>query len=175
VVTAAALLAAACGGSGSPGTAANTAAQQALKYSQCMRSHGLPGFPDPDSQGGLEITPQAHLNPGSPQFQSAQRACRHLEPGGITNSLTAAQWREATSQGLKFVACMRAHGVPNMPDPTIQTVTSALLGGTGQVLNFDLRGTGLSPDSPVLKPALQACQKLLPGKVPVSIQDAPRP
>jgi hypothetical protein len=174
--TAIALLAAACGGSGSASTAAGTSGQQALKYSQCMRSHGVPGFPDPDSQGGLEITPKDHLNPGSPQFRSAQRACQHLEPGGgTTTSLTAAQWRQATSQGLRFVACMRAHQVPTMPDPTIQTATSALLGGTGQVLNFDLRRTGLNPDSPALKSALQACQKLQPVDVPVSMEGVPRP
>jgi hypothetical protein len=173
---AAALLATACGGRGSPPTAAGTSQQQVLKYSQCMRSHGLPGFPDPDSQGGLEITPQDHLNAGSRQFQSAQRACQHLEPGGTTKSLTAAQWREVTSQGLRFVACMRAHQVLAMPDPTIQTTTSALLGGSGQVMNFDLRRTGLSPDSPVLKSALRACQRLLSaGDVPISIQGAPGP
>jgi hypothetical protein len=175
MVTASALLATACGGGrGSPAMAADTSGQ-ALKYSQCMRSHGLPGFPDPDSQGGLMFTPKDHLNPGSPQFQLAQRACQHLAPGGPPTSLTAAQLRQATRQGLKFVTCMRARAVPNMPDPTIQTTTSALLGGTAQSLNFDLRATGFSPDSPVLKSALQACHQLLPSAVAVSIQGAPRP
>jgi hypothetical protein len=140
-----------------------------------MRSHGVPGFPDPDSQGGFTFTPKDHLSPGSPQFQPAQRACQHLAPGGPPASLTAAQLRQATRQGLKFVTCMRAHAVPNMPDPTIQTMTAALLGGTAQGLNFDLRATGLSPDSPALKSALQACRQLLPSDVAVSIEGAPRP
>jgi hypothetical protein len=178
-VTGLALLIAGCsgGGSGSPATAGDTSYQQALKYSRCMRSHDVPGFPDPQDDGGLIIDPaKDHLSVGSPQFQAALRACHHLEPGGTTKPLTAAQLRQATRQGLQFVACMRAHGVPDMPDPTIQTVNSALLGGAGQVVNFDLRRTGLNPDSPVIKSALQACQKRLPaGEVPVSIQGAPRP
>src|SRR2546425_12957310 len=102
-----------------------------------------------------------------------QRACQPLVPGRTISSLTAAQLRQATSQGLKFVACMRAHGVPNMPDPAIQTSDSTLQGGSGPVMNFDARRTGLNPDSPVLKSALQACQNLQPIELlPISIQGA---
>jgi hypothetical protein len=45
---------------------------------------------------------------------------------------------------------MRAHGVPNFPDPTA--------GGRG----FDL-GPGVSPESPAFKAARQACARLAPG------------
>ncbi len=61
-----ALLAAACAvGSGSPATVADTPGRQAFKYSQCMRSHGLPSLPDPDSQSPLDIAPKDYLRPGS--------------------------------------------------------------------------------------------------------------
>jgi hypothetical protein len=58
---------------------------QALKFSACMRSHGLPNFPDPSFSGGtvqLSIKAASGIDPGSPQFQSAQKACQSLQPGG---------------------------------------------------------------------------------------------
>src|SRR2546430_2503851 len=48
---AAAALVAACGGGSPAGAAAagSTDYQKAVAYAQCMRSHGVPNFPDPDS------------------------------------------------------------------------------------------------------------------------------
>jgi hypothetical protein len=84
---------------------------QALQYSACMRSHGVPNFPDPIIHNGLVgfrfavrsagAAPQS--SPGAagskssgsgpkpssgpppampPQFQAAQRACQSLMPNG---------------------------------------------------------------------------------------------
>jgi hypothetical protein len=57
--------------------------QQALKFSQCMRSHGVPKFPDPkfDPNGGSLLKIGKDVNPNSPQFQAAQKACSKLVPG----------------------------------------------------------------------------------------------
>jgi hypothetical protein len=62
--------------------------EQALKMSECMRSHGVPNFPDPkfsSSGGGVRVTLKAGgstgLNPSSPQFQAAQKACQSNFPG----------------------------------------------------------------------------------------------
>jgi hypothetical protein len=62
--------------------------QQALKFSQCMRSHGVPKFPDPKFQpnGGTMMTIGKDVNPNSPQFKAAQKACRKLVPGGPLSS-----------------------------------------------------------------------------------------
>jgi hypothetical protein len=57
---------------------------QALRFSACMRSHGVPSFPDPDfSQGGvrLKLDAKSGLDPSSPQFKAAQNACKRLLPG----------------------------------------------------------------------------------------------
>jgi hypothetical protein len=61
---------------------------QALRFSQCMRAHGVTDFPDPQVQstGGIGIRiggPGSHgdLNPGSPTFQAAQSACQNILPG----------------------------------------------------------------------------------------------
>ena len=61
-------------------TAAQTAKAkaQALAMSRCMRSHGVPNFPDPQFQSGGGIGVRisgAGINPNSPAFQAAQRAC----------------------------------------------------------------------------------------------------
>lgn len=56
---------------------------QALKFSQCMRTHGVPSFPDPQAvNGGISVRLGPGANPSSPQFQAAQKACRALMPGG---------------------------------------------------------------------------------------------
>jgi hypothetical protein len=59
-----------------------------LKYSQCMRSHGVPNFPD---LGQNDPSPapgnSAAINPNSPQFQAASTACQHLLPAGAHVSM----------------------------------------------------------------------------------------
>ena len=75
------------GGQPTPAQQAQALAQ-ALKFSQCMRSHGISGFPDPQSLpgGGIRIAIRAgqgsNLNPTNPQFQAAQKACQSLNPLG---------------------------------------------------------------------------------------------
>jgi hypothetical protein len=48
---------------------------QQLKYSRCMRARGISGFPDPSAGGGIQAHPGGDLNPSSPAFQSASKAC----------------------------------------------------------------------------------------------------
>jgi hypothetical protein len=141
-----ALLAAACGGSSSPATGGSTQYQKELAYSQCMRSHGVPNFPDPDSQGNLPLL-QEGRNGVSPQaVQSAQNACRHLQTSGGPGTPQQQQQAKLT-QALNFARCMRAHGVPNFPDPT-----TAGNGGMG----FNL--SGVDTQSPQYQSANRACQ-----------------
>jgi hypothetical protein len=70
----------------SPAQAAQMQAQ-ALKFSECMRSHGVPNFPDPTFSGhGASIRikggPGSGLDPNSPQFEAAQKACQSVSPLG---------------------------------------------------------------------------------------------
>ena len=52
-----------------------------LKFSQCMRSHGLPDFPDPkETSHGISISSAHSVDLSSPQFQAAQNDCRSLVP-----------------------------------------------------------------------------------------------
>jgi hypothetical protein len=59
---------------------------QALAMARCMRSHGVPNFPDPQFQsgpgGGFGIRlGGAGVNPNSPAFQAAQKACGSIFGG----------------------------------------------------------------------------------------------
>jgi hypothetical protein len=148
-----ALLVAACsGGSGAPVSAKQANYQKLLAYSQCMRAHGEPGFPDPQPDGNLLINGQKdHLN--SALMNPANKACQHLMPK--SPPLTASQQQKLTAQALKFVACMRAHGIPTFPDPTVNS--------SGIEMQIP---RGVTPNSPVLKNAQQACRKLIPGGPP---------
>ncbi len=54
----------------------------ALAYSACMRSHGVPGFPDPKFSGnGMSLMLPKDVDPNSPQFKAADEACHSLMPG----------------------------------------------------------------------------------------------
>jgi hypothetical protein len=66
---------------GKPQSAAQIA--QTTRYSQCMRQHGIPDFPDPDPQTGrINLPGTAAANrKGDPGFQAAQQACQQLVPG----------------------------------------------------------------------------------------------
>jgi hypothetical protein len=56
--------------------------QQMLKFAQCMRAHGVPKFPDPKAGGALTLGSKAGVDPNTPAFQAAQKACQKLVPGG---------------------------------------------------------------------------------------------
>src|SRR5262245_65417247 len=129
-VAAFSLLAAGCGSGGSPRVAGvassttaattttqNEAAAALLPFSRCMRSHGVPNFPDPST-----IAPRAlkaiaqHLAANNPRFTAATRACNHLLPNGGPQE--PAQSRTQLADELSFARCMRSHGVTRFPDPT---------------------------------------------------------
>jgi len=50
--------------------------KELLTLAKCMRTHGFPDFPDPDSQGGFDFGSGGNVDPQSTQFQSAMSACR---------------------------------------------------------------------------------------------------
>jgi hypothetical protein len=139
------------GSSGSPsGSSGSDAHASPLAYSQCMRSHGVPNFPDPDANGGLRLQagPGTGIDPNSPTFKAAQQACESLQP-----TVSPEEREQAYEALLKFAKCMRAHGISEFPDPDPD-------GG----LRIQARnGGGLDPNSPTFQAAQQACQKYMPG------------
>jgi hypothetical protein len=57
----------------------------ALKFTHCMRSHGVNDFPDPDGQGAINLPTDDYLN--TPSVQRAERACQSLRSGGFVFSV----------------------------------------------------------------------------------------
>ena len=87
-----ALLAAACGGSPSstgPGGSSNAggpaSSQAAVAYARCMRSHGVPDFPDPDSSRGAGA--QGH--PAASSGSAIPSSRRPSEPAHSCSSTAA--------------------------------------------------------------------------------------
>lgn len=56
---------------------------QYLKAAACIRSHGVPNFPDPTFAGGGVHLDHKALNESSPVFKAAVHACESLIPGGV--------------------------------------------------------------------------------------------
>jgi hypothetical protein len=81
--------------------------RQALKFSACMRGHGEPNFPDPDFRNGgvgIHIGSGTGIDPRSPQFQAAQKACQTDLPGlkariGAANTAVAGGSGKVTASG----------------------------------------------------------------------------
>jgi hypothetical protein len=124
------------------------------KFSVCMRRHGLPGFPDPDSQGGIEFSFTAlGIARSSPKFRSAMHACRTLLPHGLAPP-TPTQLAQVEEKLLAFSSCMRAHGITDFPDPS-----------GGSLPRIQPSGD-LDPNSPHFRSAYTACKSRLPTGVP---------
>ena len=121
--------------------AASTQKPSTLAYARCMISHGVKNFPEPNSQGQLQVTNGQQLpDVNSPQFQAAAQACKTLNPASV--AISPAEQAQHQAALVKYAKCMRAHGVPDFPDPAANGA-------------FDVGG--LNPDSPQIQKADKAC------------------
>jgi hypothetical protein len=161
-------LLAGCGGSpsatgtgGSSNAAGSTSAQSAssqpLAFSRCVRSHGVPNFPDPSSNGQIPKKTPQQLGVSSSQFQAAQSACASLLPNG--GQTTQAALQQSWSDMANFARCMRSHGVPNWPDPTRYPQHP-------ERPYFNLPATGIDPNAPQVTAKIHTCLYLLHGENP---------
>ncbi len=156
IIAPAALLVAACGGSpssassaGSPGAGGQATSGVAVAYSRCMRSHGIPDFPDPGSNGQISKQAIIQLGVSGSRLQTAQRACQALWP---YQAPTQAQQRQELADDLKFAQCMRSHGVPEFPDPT----------SSGAQVEFVISISRIGMSKPQLLAKAHECQHVLP-------------
>jgi len=158
---------------GSSANADGTATSQLVAYSQCMRSHGVPNFPDPTSEGLPKVGAQ-QLGVSNSQLQAAETACQHLLPTSGTFQQQAIQCLSAgdcppalvqqmLAAGRKFSQCMRSHGVPNWPDPSV--------GVQGRPA-FNLVAVGITHSQTHSNPMLATimeCQRLDPA--PLALEE----
>jgi hypothetical protein len=135
----------------------STNTQKALAYSRCMRAHGVLKFPDPGSSGAIPKEGLQQLGVSSTVFETAQNACRRLLPNSGQSSQA---WDQMMMTALwKFARCVRAHGVPNWPDPLAES-DPGQPGTPGFPRNLP---PSINANSPVVKGAMHTCQHLIPG------------
>jgi hypothetical protein len=168
VVAGLATLAAGCGGSSKPPSVASlgpttsattttssggnqpTAGGKQLgsfvKFAHCMQAHGVQVQVSSNGQG-VQIGGGA--SGPSPQFKAAQTACQKYLPNGGPKQLTPAEEAQNMKTLLAMAKCIRAHGIPNFPDPNSQGVFALT------------QATGIDPSSSQFQAAMQACR---PGK-----------
>src|SRR5262245_3185935 len=152
------VMAAGCGGGGgtprvasvaSSTTTVAAAQNSLLPFSECMRAHGVPSFPDPSATQPRALKEAvSRLAVGNPRFPAAQRACGHLLPnGGGEPRDTAARDRARLGNELSFAKCMRRHGEPRFPDPT----------GQGGLSVEMVQAQGIDIHSPAVLRVVRAC------------------
>jgi len=181
----AAVALAACGGSSSAGSGAASTAKAGLRAAACMRAHGVPDFPDPTStgagssgstgntgSGGQTTVPagrtdvDGHILAESAQaVAAAYDKCQKYEVAAGGPVVSTAQLARLKAGALAYAKCVRAHGVPNFPDPTVETGP----GGRGAGITPPF-GTGAKAEaearSPTLQAAIKTCGPLVDRAMP---------
>lgn len=126
-----------------PSTSAIVNAQQwlalARQFSQCAREHGYPNFPDPVIDNGEPVYP----SDGAEVKEQARAVAQIAECKAIDEQVAALRdanfprYSAADIDKLKdFAKCLRAHGVPEWPDPKAD--------GTFPIVGTPLEGEGKS-------------------------------
>ena len=108
----------------------------------------LPNFPDPvrTPSGGYGYRTTG-IDPNSAAFQGALKACKALpSPWNSTGQQLSPAQQQAW---LTWAQCIRAHGVPDFPDPTFS--------------GMEVHDAGIGSSSPQLQSAMDACKSQRPS------------
>ena len=133
--------------------------QAFLKFSQCMRDHGI-DMPDPttDSNGNLRLSRPTNIqfdNTADRQkLRTARQACQgNLK--GVMQQFTPQQRAQFQDNLLKLAQCMRSNGV-NMPDPNFSQSPET---GGGRERFFG----NINPQDPKVQSTLRTCRQQVFG------------
>ena len=118
--------------------------QAAVRFADCMRSHGVADFPDP-STAPREF--KNALETKSPAFHTAEVACGHLLPGGGPHNSSSPPSHAQIAEELAFARCVRSHGFPSFPDPS----------SDGQLSHEMIDAAGINLHQPAVLQAGDAC------------------
>lgn len=134
---------------------------------QCVRTHGAPNYQDPVlTSDGYVYTDDVSLRSlDGPQLDAATTACQDLIHAANFSIRDQGPPPPALIQaGVKSAECMRAHGLPNFKDPTVNTHFSP---GKG----FGLDASEVPPggkQNPTLRRAIDACRAVLDAEASAS-------
>ncbi len=143
----------ACGASGTARSATRSGGfANAVSYADCMRSRGVPNFPDPSPRAGFELS--SKIDTHSPAYLSDRQACTKLLPGpAVPHALSERQ----QLQLIAAAKCVRAHGV-KVSDPTFN----------GPYITLDVPDQ-TTIESPAFKRAEPACHYPVPKNTTDSV------
>ena len=136
--------------------AGGTLSSNSLAFAQCMRSNGVPNFPDPNSSGQILKESPQQLGVSVARYRSALAPCDHFLPNGGSGP-NQSQLQYVRTLSLNFARCMRSHGVP-LPDPD----------SSGRIP--DPASIGINQGSPTFETANNACAKYRPPYMPSNAQ-----
>jgi hypothetical protein len=134
---------------------------------QCIRQHGIPGYTDP------VLTPDGQVYTDSRSFEDASQsiadAVEHACAALIaTANLNPVREPPAPPQlvqaGVRAAECLRAHGLPNVTDPTARSTYTP---GHGFGMTASEMPAG-GKQSPVWQHARQACAAQVNAEIQAS-------
>ena len=147
------LIGAGCGSNAPAETGAATATKtatardKAVKFAECIRTHGVSDFPDPNGKNqfeyGVSVSPAV--------WNRAVSACKALQPPG---TLSSKRTPRQQSTALEFARCMRDNGVKDFPDPA----NGEPLVDTTKIPSLGDRSPRTDP---VFAPAMDKCRVVL--------------
>jgi len=146
----------------------------AVSYSDCMRANGVPDYPDPGSGGQLPKGNAQQFGVSDSQLQAAERTCQHLLPDAESWQQQIQQCETAgvcppsvVQQALtimrEYAQCIRSHGVPDFPDPVLDSEGRPY---------FDVSGAGISHQfthSPQFMAKDAECERQVGGSAGVPV------
>jgi hypothetical protein len=122
-----------------------SARDKAVKFSECIRAHGVSDFPDPNAKNqfeyGVSVTPAV--------WDKATSACKDLQPPG---TLSGKRTPKQQSASLRFAQCIRDNGVKDFPDP---------VNGEPLVNTYKIPSSNKPGGMAILNAAMQKCGKVL--------------
>ena len=134
---------------------------------QCIRQHGIPSYQDPVlTPNGLVYTDQRSIQDAPQSVVNAiQQACgTQATRAGLDPNSEPPAPPQLVQAGVRSAECMRAHGLPNVQDPTAQ---SSYTPGHG----FGYTASEVPPGgkaNPTFQHAAQACRSLLDAEIRAS-------
>ncbi|HEY6279275.1 MAG TPA: hypothetical protein VIX86_23425 [Streptosporangiaceae bacterium] len=136
--------------SGSPTGGTEQVMTVLRQLSRCIRSHGMPGWPDPVIN---PLTNQPDYPPGAPRLPPGiQQACQSIASRLPPQAQSSQPPTAASMQGLiRFARCLRSHGLANWPDPNT-------LGEFPMTQQMAAQFKGQADQS-----AVRACIRFVPG------------
>jgi hypothetical protein len=146
-------------GAATTGGTATQARRDALHAAaECIRQHGIPTYQDPvlTSNGQVFTDARSMQNASDTTIQAAQQACSaQISQAQFQPDAQAPAPPNLVAAGVKMAQCLRAHGMPNVKDPTANTQFTPG------------HGFGLTPEevpaggksNPIFRRAVEACQK----------------